>query len=159
MSSHKSVYCRQRIVQEINICFLVQRPIGSQVILIVIKFSSSFFLIYQEWGARNAYEDLARETRAFCPPERVIPLSPTRLLSLWGNRARSLWSALAWTTRRNSCSSYGFPSMMFWRIDPAKTQGSCPAYPNVPLTCSSPLSNGSSPKIAWTNELCPKRIC
>src|SRR5579871_6419559 len=81
----------------------------------------------------SLYKDLAKLTRAFCPPERATPLSPTIVLSPYGSCLKSSSSE-----QTRIISSYFillncFPNIILCLSEPGKIQVSCDAYESSPF--------------------------
>lgn len=55
-------------------------------------------------------------------------------------------------TRSYFLGSSSFPNRMLLRMVPGNTQGCCAAYVSWPLTSSTPLSEGSSPRMVLSSD-------
>lgn len=83
--------------------------------------------------------------RALCPPLRVIPFSPTNVLSPKGNNWKSLNKEHTRTTSRYRIGLYSCPNNIFCFTEPTKIQGSWEAYDTLPPKLMDPVSYFSSP--------------
>jgi hypothetical protein len=91
--------------------------------------------------------------RAFCPPLRETPLSPTNVRSPKGNKVRSLSRAQTSITCLYLFSSYAFPKRILFLTLALKLQGSWLAYAIRPSVLILPEVSGNSRSIVIKNEL------
>lgn len=94
----------------------------------------------------------------FWPPDNVIPLSPTSVLSPKGNCSKSLSKAQTDTISRYFSYSNGRPNKMFWRSVPENIHASWQAKATRPVIRHLPDKIGSSWRIAWSKDVFPEPI-
>mmetsp|Transcript_42270 Transcript_42270/g.85534 ORF Transcript_42270/g.85534 Transcript_42270/m.85534 type:complete len:292 (-) Transcript_42270:1615-2490(-) len=82
----------------------------------------------------SAYTLRARPTRAFCPPDRLIPFSPISVLSPAGSVSKSGPRQQHSMTSRYLPSLKAFPNTTFSLRVAFMIHGCCAAYPTAPHT-------------------------
>eukprot|EP00659_Diplonema_papillatum_P000353 gene353-biopygen367 len=104
----------------------------------------------------DVYNPRAMQSLCICPPDRVVPRSPSSVSSPFAKRLTSFCMHASSTTRCSLASSNGLPMVMLCLTVPAAMNGACVMYPmSISTSGFSPPDWARPLTIADRNELFP----